>query len=295
MSFAMRITIVITLCASAYLIGIYTGHQKAWPLPQMTRLLEPWLESGIQTDRFGRLLRYPGKIEIPCPAQDAASAVLLVIGQSNAANYQGQRHKSADDNVVNFSEGRCYIAGSPLLGADGQYGESWTLLGQKLIGSENTKVVLIPAAVGASSVRQWAAGGDLNRMVLTVIRGAKTRYTITAILWHQGSTDLGNMSEEDYRGRLKSLIDTIRAEGVTAPFYISRSSRQLTPNWSEDNPIARAQASLADGKSIFAGPNTDHDVGEMDRFDGLHLSASGQEKFTDAWLRLLRMQQHAAQ
>src|ERR1700721_677242 len=64
---------------------------------------------------------------------DGATAVLLVAGQSNAANSQGQRYQSPDDRVVNFSEGHCYRAASPLLGADDQRGESWTLLGTKLV------------------------------------------------------------------------------------------------------------------------------------------------------------------
>jgi hypothetical protein len=37
--------------------------------------------------------------------------------------------------VINFSAGHCYRAASPLLGADGELGEIWTLLGTKLIQS----------------------------------------------------------------------------------------------------------------------------------------------------------------
>ena len=52
--------------------------------------------------------------------------------------------------------------------------------------------------------------------------------------------------------------------------------------------IARAQAALVDGKTIFDGPNTDHDVPRSDRFDGYHFAASGQEKWTDTWVQLLQ-------
>jgi Carbohydrate esterase, sialic acid-specific acetylesterase len=288
---AIGAVVLTSLCGLAYLTGVYTGYSDTWPAPQLKMLVRLHLDRGLaQTDRFGRLLNYPGKLETPCPPQDAKSAVLLVAGQSNAANYQGQRYQSADDRVVNFSEGRCYIAGSPLLGADGRFGESWTLLGNKLIRSGlYTKVILIAAAVGSSPVRRWAEGGDLNHMLIEVLRAARTRYTITGVLWHQGAADFAlGTPEQTYRSDLKSLIDSIHTEGVTAPFYVSRSSLQLSPRWSEDNPISRAQAELVDGKSILAGPNTDHDVTAIDRFDGLHFSASGQEKFTDAWLRLLR-------
>jgi Carbohydrate esterase, sialic acid-specific acetylesterase len=296
MASTIRIIIAIALCTSAYLIGIYTGYYSAWPVPELKMLVRTQFDSdSVQTDKFGRLLRYPGKTEIPCPSQDATTAVLLVLGQSNAANSQGQRYQSADDRVVNFSEGHCYVASSPLLGADGRNGESWTLLGTKLVQSGlYSKVILIPAAVGSSPIHRWATGGDLNQMLLGVIRAAKVHYTITGVLWHQGAADFAlHTPGETYRSGLESLIDTVHAEGVKAPFYISQSSLQLSPEWSVDNPISKAQAALVDGKFVFAGPNTDRDLKQIDRFDGLHFSASGQQKFTDAYVQLLATQREA--
>jgi hypothetical protein len=145
-------------------------------------------------------------------------------------------------------------------------------------------VILIPAAVGGSAIHRWANGGDLNKMMVAVIQAAKMRYTITGVLWDQGAEDFRLHTPEDqYRFDLKSLIDTIRAQGVNAPFFIGGNG------WSEDNPIAKAQASLADSQcAIFDGPNTDHDVTPLDRYDGYHFAASGQEKYTDAWTRLFR-------
>jgi len=40
--------------------------------------------------------------------------VLLIAGQSNAANSAAQRHETAiPDRVLNFISGRCYVAASP--------------------------------------------------------------------------------------------------------------------------------------------------------------------------------------
>ena len=117
MASTIQIMIAIVLCASAYLIGIYTDYSSAWPLPELKMLVRTRLNNAsIQTDKFGRLLRYSGKTEVTCPPQDATTAVFLVLGQSNAANYQGQRYQSPDDRVINFSEGHCYIASSPCSG-----------------------------------------------------------------------------------------------------------------------------------------------------------------------------------
>jgi Carbohydrate esterase, sialic acid-specific acetylesterase len=281
---------LITSCGAAFAIGLYVGVKQVWPVPQLRRLVAAKAQSLVRTDEFGRLLSYPGKIEIICPIQDKDTAVLLLVGQSNAANYQGQRHQSADDRVVNFVNGRCYRAASPLLGADGQQGEAWTLLGNKLVQSGLYRtVILIPAAVGGSSVRRWAKGGDLNAMLAAVIGEVRARYTITAVLLNQGATDFALRTPEDrYRSDLKSLIDTVRAEGVHAPIFITRYSVG-GPDWTEDNPVARAQASLADSRNaVFDGPNTDRDVTPFDRYDGTHFGASGQEKFASAWMRLLR-------
>jgi hypothetical protein len=108
------------------------------------------------------------------------------------------------------------------------------------------------------------------------------------VLWDQGAEDFALHTPGDrYRANLKSLIDQIRSEGVIAPFFITRCSVG-GKGWTENNPIARAQAALADNETVFDGPNTDHDVTSFDRYDGYHFAASGQEKWTDTWVQLLR-------
>jgi hypothetical protein len=104
---------MIILPGATFALGLYAGAKRVGPVPQLRRLVATEAESLVRTDQFGRLLSYPGNIEITCPIQDAKTAVLLLVGQSNAANYQGQRHQSADDRVVNFVDGRCYRAASP--------------------------------------------------------------------------------------------------------------------------------------------------------------------------------------
>jgi hypothetical protein len=279
------------LCISFYGIGAYCGKRDVWPLPQLAHVKSMLGGAQVETDAFGRLLRYTGKVEIPCPPQDDKTAVLLVIGQSNAANHQGQRYRGLDGRVVNFAGRKCYLAESPLLGAEGEYGEPWTLLGNKLVEAGiYSQVVLIPAGVGNTPIHRWAAGGDLNRMLLDVIDNAKAHYAITHVLWHQGETDFWlKTPEASYKADLGSLIGTVRALGVTAPFYVSRVSfEERYADWSPANPITTAQTELLDGKTILAGPDTDATVNALDRFDGTHFSSSGQEKFVAAWVSLLQ-------
>ena len=52
------------------------------------------------------------------------TAVLLIGGQSNAANFAGQAYRSDHGaRVQNFYDGKCFAAASPLLGGDSSDGE----------------------------------------------------------------------------------------------------------------------------------------------------------------------------
>jgi hypothetical protein len=105
MRLVFLVPLIVVLCISAFGIGLYAGVKWTWPVPELKGLVAKLTNQATGKDQFGRLLSYPGKTEIACPSQDQMTAVLLVIGQSNAANYQGQRHQSGDDRVINFSAG----------------------------------------------------------------------------------------------------------------------------------------------------------------------------------------------
>ena len=89
MRVALLVILVIVLCASTLGIGIYAGANRTWPVSQLGRLVAERTNPAIKTDQFGRLLSYPGKTEIACPEQDDMTAVLLVMGQSNAVSKSG--------------------------------------------------------------------------------------------------------------------------------------------------------------------------------------------------------------
>jgi hypothetical protein len=252
--------------------------------------LSSYFEKTHLKDEFGRILAYSGKHQIECPRQDPSTLVMLVIGQSNSGNHQGQRYDGIDDRVVNYSDGKCYRASSPLLGAEGTEGESWTLLGNKLVNSGSfSKIIIIPAAVGSTDIARWTHGGDLNRMLFNVVSGATKQYTITNVLWHQGETDfrLGT-TKSSYASELTALVSDLRGWGVQAPFFVSQASYEEQYNgWKADNPITEAQKSVVNGNDILAGPNTDNEISDRDRYDGTHFSLTGQVKFADAWYSIL--------
>lgn len=241
-------------------------------------------------DTYGRLTGHPGKKAVACPAQDRKTAVLLLIGQSNTGNHAEQKHASAfGAKLLNYFNGKCYVAESPLLGTTGSAGESWTLLGNKLLAAGSFgKVILVPAGINGTPISRWQKGGDLNGMLRGVLDAVRKRYRITHILWHQGEVDfMIKTGEGDYRRMFGSLLSSIRDQGIDAPMFASVATK-CAPEWSADNPTARAQKALpSPGQKVFAGVDTDYLVGDADRYDTCHFGASGQEKFAQAWLDII--------
>ena len=302
MKICRTLIIAVVGAAALYLFGGYSASRNLWPWPwvrQTKAALFPPLEPRYNPprrftfDEFGRLTSKVQNGAVDCPKQNDRTAVFLIVGQSNAGNYGGQLTVSEyGPRIVNFFDGRCYLASSPLLGSTGSWGEYWTEAANQLVHSGRfEKIVLVPAAVGGTSVARWSAGGDLNLLLRhTVDRVAATGFKITHVLWHQGETDAAiGMGEQDYRSHFLSFTGSLRGVGVMAPIYVSIATKCLVAApYSEHSPIARAQAALVSIKSgIRIGINSDQILGEVDRYDGCHLSGSGMSKMAIGWAKLL--------
>ena len=250
-------------------------------------------ESVYTFDNFGRLTSCPakfegacpGKQEVACPPQTPQTGVILAIGQSNAANSGAQRMVTQyPDRVVNYFDGKCFVASSPLLGSGGPEGEFITPLADDLIANGTYKSVVIS---------RWKAGADLNGMMLQTIAGLQGRYRITDIVWHQGEGDkfLGT-SREVYVESFNSMLQSLRDAGVAAPIFIAVASFCGTSApWMPDNPVTQAQKSLVDPKrKIYLGANTDLllDIKDRRAQDNCHFSESGQRKTASAFAAAIR-------
>ncbi|WP_226583686.1 sialate O-acetylesterase [Acuticoccus sediminis] len=288
----------------AFTAGGMTGRRDLPPWPQLSVLkghlagTPPPPESRYRFDANGRIVADETKTHVVCPAQSDRTAVLLVLGQSNAANHAGQRYRSAYGNhVVNFFEGQCFVAASPLLGATDTKGEYWTELGNLLVASGTfDTVVIAPLAFDGSEVARWVDGGDLNALLIdTMAHLGSAGYRVTEVLWHQGEMDyvLGT-SAQDYSDRFLSMIGTLRTYGIAVPVYVSVASVCLEPSnggfkaHAAHNPIVRAQAALpALDSTLRPGVNTDTLLDDLDRFDDCHIGGSGTDKVARAWADLL--------
>lgn len=299
----VRFLLAILVLTAMYLFGAYSARQQLFPFPFLQALKAGVAGKTVPEDLYtfdqtGRLVSGDQKKAVTCPEQTNRTAVLLLIGQSNAGNHGGQRFRSEHgEKIVNFFDGRCYVAASPLLGSDGIGGEYWTQLGNLLLerGSFD-QVVLAPVSISGSEVSRWGAGGDLNAIMTdTASRLQRQGHLVTHVLWVQGEIDyVKGTSEKDYRDRFLSLVNSLRSHNVAAPVYIGIATKCLgvtnggTRSHSPDNAVARAQLALPEpGANLRSGVNSDALLDDLDRYDDCHFGSSGEQKVAKAWADLL--------
>lgn len=276
------VVFILGLCA-AYLFGLYSYPRNIWPSSVLINIKNSPIAAylGLATfDRFGRLLSFPGKVQIECPIQTPDTGVLLVIGQSNAANL-GEKKFSTQypHQVVNYFDSKCFVAASPLLGSVGAEGEFITPLADALVKNGTYKnVVIISSGMSGTPISRWQKDGDLNEMLLNRIQELHDKYSVTDVIWHQGENDFFNeTSAKVYFGSFNSLRSTLAAAGVTAPIFISISTKcGVEKEWHMENPVSTGQRMLIDNKTVFLGVNTDELLSDRDRMnDVCHLNESG--------------------
>ena len=236
-------------------------------------------------NEHGQLIAYRGKQGLPPPEITDRTMVAFVFGQSNSANYGGERHAATPGKVYNHFDGRFYLAADPLLGADGEMGSVWTNLADKIVQAGLAdKVILLAAGVGNTSVQAWRVGGPLHGMLAERLAGARRQHLkVTHFLWHQGEAD-HDMAPEVYEAGLNEVIALTRRYFPDAAFHVAQASRcgiaQHAPR------LVAAQRRITRQQGVFLGPDTDA-IGLADRYDGCHFSGRGLERHAQGWLQAL--------
>ncbi len=223
------------------------------------------------------------------------TAVLLVMGQSNAANFGATRYSASCSNAYNFYNGELYPLADPLKGAKGDKGSVWSRLGDLLIQQGLAHVVIIaPVSIGGTSIQQWIPGSINNHLIVEAVEALRSKKLhITHVLWHQGesnnsalldmNTDRANA--EIYRQDFLLLVEQLRSLEIDAPVFpaIATSCASLP----QDTILARIQRELAsDSLGIFNGPDTDL-LGDAFRSDGCHFNDKGLYQHALLWSNIL--------
>jgi Carbohydrate esterase, sialic acid-specific acetylesterase len=252
------------------------------------------LDSYQELDQGGETFRdATGRQPIPCQA-DRRTAVIVTLGQSNAANYALARYTPKQD-VRNFDlyDGRCYKAQDPLLGASGAGGNFASPFGDMLIERGlYTRVIIAPIAIGGSTVEEWADEGVFNRRILVLIRRLyDAGLTPTAILWHQGEADAGGrqMLAGQYRKNLLDVVATFRRYGIDAPFFIALATKCGSDPAPDAYNIRGGQTSAVNPlDSVFLGPDTDRLGDEFRDAKHCHFNGAGLLRHAAMWADVLQ-------
>lgn len=144
---------------------------------------------------------------------------------------------------------------------------------------DTISVLLIPAAVGGSSISQWL--GDLTYRNVQLLTNFKQKVEIgkkygqiKGILWHQGESDANQNDIPLYKNRLSELIVKFReiADNEKLPVLIGElgSYSMNNESWMKINEQIRLY-SLTDSNTVIVNTS---DL--IDKGDKVHFNSEGQ-------------------
>ena len=229
--------------------------------------------------------RQPGA-EIPCaPRAAQRPMVLLVLGQSNAANHGTPLAPAAAIPV--FFRGRCFAAQDPLPGGSGEGASLWPLVAANLGGQLHARPLLFAQlAVESTTIADWTRAGPLRDALRAEMAAlARAGLAVDLVLWQQGEADAkAHTSTQAYQQGLAELRRSLDAGGVRAPVVAALSTWCPGSNGSQVRAAIRQFANS--GKAFIVGPDTDALQGAM-RSGGCHFSAAGLSAAAAQWTATL--------
>lgn len=247
-----------------------------------------------------RTQNFPKKVEVVSETKNKQNVwVFILAGQSNMA---GRGFVEPGDTIpvkkvlaINKEE-QLIIAKEPLhfyepnlTGLDCGYS-----FGKALIKNipDSVSVLLIPAAVGGSSINQWL-GDSVHRNVklfsnfLEKLAIGKQYGIIKAILWHQGESDANERDIPLYKKRLTELIVRFRfsAGDDSLPVLLGElgSFSNDKENWKLINRAINEYSLQDRNTSVISTVDLEH------KGDGIHFDSKGQralgKRFAEAYLK----------
>ena len=287
----------VILTLSVVIFGFYNFsvemniHKPVSAKEEALNLIEKGKVSSITDFAFNNT---EGKVVVDCQSANNP-LVLVALGQSNIANYNDELIQTPKSNILNFNpfDGQCYEATDPLLGNSGVGGSSLTVIGHKL-GEEfkSRTIVLVPLAMGASRVRDWARRGKYNILIkLAEIKLANTGVKPSAYIWQQGESEIGyqDINGHQYAKELRDVILHIRKFDSSAPFIVSQSTICFGDSSQRQMSVSKGVKLIASEKELnaFIGPDFDK-LGNQYRRDGCHFNEAGVREQTDLWIRSIK-------
>jgi len=285
--------------------GLRKGNIAAetWPI-----LAETWLNRMVKTraiEKYQRTINFP-KVEVK-PKKSLKKKetwVFIMAGQSNMAGrgfVEPQDTISSERILTINKSNEVILAKEPLhfyepsmAGLDCGMSFAKTLLTKV---PENVSILLIPTAVGGSSINKWV-GDSIHREVKLLsnfkekVKLAKKYGEIKGVIWHQGESNANKKGFLNYEENMSVLFREFRKTvgdkklpiliGELGSYSKNNESKQLI-NKKIQNYIRK------DDNSFFI---TTSDL--KDRGDKVHFNSEGQRimgsRFADTYFKILNLQ-----
>lgn len=288
----MRKTALLLPCLAiaAYGYGIYSHAYRTFPLEQVGMVKRYFFpDRGRAMPIEDVYNEVSDRKQIDCKSIGKDAAVILIMGQSNAANHGETLYKPHEPVYsFNWMDGRCYSGEDPLLGATGDGGAPWPRLGDALVESgQYPKVILASVAVGGTSVRVWAGeNGPASRAVAAARGLAQQGLKVTQVLWQQGESDR-QMARSVYIRLFGEMVSYLRSNGIDAPIFVAQST--ICANQGNEEIRAAQQEIPRLIPNVYPGPDTDTLDHIMDRAPNLcHFSDQGLRGAARLWFEALQ-------
>jgi len=142
--------------------------------------------------------------------------VFLLAGQSNMSGRgdPGGVPAIADPRILVWRRGHAEPASEPLHDdPNAAVGLAMSFAATLLRDDPHDPVLLVPTAVGGTSIVRWLPGsGDLYGRAVDLMRAACTAGNAAGVLWHQGEADSGTeTAAAAHADRLRTMIRGFRS------------------------------------------------------------------------------------
>jgi hypothetical protein len=206
-------------------------------------------------------------------APQGSTLTVAIGGQSLSANQSGAPYRPRHPGCLNYniSDGQLYRLTDPALGATGVGGSYIGRLCDRLMdGGSFDAVVMVPFAVGGSSISDWTPAGRWSTRLLAAVRARPD-----VIIWDQGNEDAQRgMRGSEWASRFRDVARVAESAGFTGKWLVTQDT--MMPGRKTSPDIRSAQRSVTNGRSIlFAG---DMDAIKGRQADGVHLNEAGAEQ-----------------
>ncbi len=269
----MTRTAQLVLGAGLFLCGVLAGVyvQHRWPVGRWGKEIAPTLAAPAADP--GQIARLPSNRRL----------VLLLAGQSNAANY-GSVLADAGPGVYAWHDGKLLPARDPLPGADQHRGSPWTRLAAMLMLTKRyDAVVLVAIAQGGTYAADWAPGGSWHGRLQQTLRDLQqAELPPDFILWQQGESEGGTpgAAGQDYLTTMTALLESTRSLAPHARWVIARAT--YSDHHLGNAQIREAQRLAASLPGAHPGPDLDILDGPY-RSDGVHFNGRGLDAAAALW------------